>query len=150
MSSSWSILVNLNNYLHDVATATLLSSAVILYVLGRQAERGGESERKAFARAYPTLTRFAIGALVWIVLGGIPRAIFFPTFEFIPAEQKGIVADLVIKHVFLVAAVVGGGIMWLRMSKAARADARSAASSPEPATGGGASRATPSGRPATR
>ena len=125
MSPSWSILVILNNYLHDVATATLLSSAVILYVLGRQAERGGAGERKALARAYPTLTKFAIGALVWIVLGGIPRAIFFPTYEFIPAEQKGIVADLVVKHVFLVGAVVLGAVMWVRMSKIARAEASS-------------------------
>jgi hypothetical protein len=41
----------INNYLHDVATAVLLSSAVILYVLGRQARAGGDGERRAFARA---------------------------------------------------------------------------------------------------
>ncbi|MBE3076608.1 MAG: hypothetical protein IMZ75_17040, partial [Actinobacteria bacterium] len=47
MGSNWSILIILNNYFHDVATATLLSSAVILYVLGRQAQRGGADERRA-------------------------------------------------------------------------------------------------------
>jgi hypothetical protein len=118
--SSWSILIILNNYFHDVATATLLSSAVIMYVLGRQAQRGGEGERQAFARAYGTLTKFAWGALIWIIIGGIPRTIFFPTFEFIPAEQKGIVADLAIKHVFLFSAVAAGAIMWVRMGKMVR------------------------------
>jgi DNA integrity scanning protein DisA with diadenylate cyclase activity len=54
------ILIILNNYLHDVATATLLSSAVILYVLGRQAQRGGVDEHKAFARSYRTLTRMFV------------------------------------------------------------------------------------------
>src|SRR5665648_400807 len=122
MGSNWSILIILNNYLHDVATAILLSSAVILYVLGRQAQRGGADERRAFARAYRTLTRFAWGALAWIIIGGIPRTIFFSQFEFIPADTKGIVADLIVKHVLLVSAVIAGGIMWIRMGKIARAE----------------------------
>jgi hypothetical protein len=114
------ILIVLNNYLHDVATATLLSSAVILYVLGHQAKRGGDGERRAFARAYKTLTRFAWGALAWIVLGGIPRAIFFTKYEFIPAQINGIVPDLIMKHVILVTMVVVGGIMWVRLGRFAR------------------------------
>lgn len=112
-----STLIILNNYFHDVATATLLSSAVIYYVLGKQAQRGGEGERTAFVHAYRTLTRFARGALAWIIIGGIPRTIFFKQYEFIPADTKGIVADLIIKHVLLVSAVVAGSIMWIRMRK---------------------------------
>ena len=38
---NWGILIVLNNYLHDVATAVLLSSAVVFYVLARQARDGG-------------------------------------------------------------------------------------------------------------
>jgi hypothetical protein len=115
-----SILIILNNYFHDVATATLLSSAVILAVLWRQARRGGDGELRALAHAYPILTRFAWGALIWIIIGGIPRTIFFPTYEFIPAEQKGIVLDLVIKHILLVSTVIAGAIMWVRMGKLAK------------------------------
>jgi hypothetical protein len=120
MSNTWSILIIINNYLHDVATAVLLSSAVILYVLGRQAREGSEGERRALVRAYGTLTRFAWGALAWIVVGGIPRTIFFPTYEFIPASVKGIVLDLVIKHVLLVSGVIAGGVMWVRIGRQAR------------------------------
>ena len=120
MSIDWRILIILNNYLHDVATAVLLSSAVILYVLGRQAKSGGVGERQALARAYGTLTKFAWGALAWIIVGGIPRTIFFPTYEFIPATVKGIVLDLVIKHVLLVTGVIAGGIMWIRIGKRMR------------------------------
>ena len=116
------ILIILNNYLHDVATAVLLSSAVILYVLGRQAKSGGEGERRALARAYGTLTRFAWGALAWIIIGGIPRTIFFYDYEFIPASAKGIVLDLVIKHVLLVSGVIAGSVMWIRIGKLARAE----------------------------
>jgi hypothetical protein len=122
---NWAILIILNNYFHDVATATLLSSAVILYVLGRQAKSGGAGERRALARAYRTLTRFAIGALAWIIIGGIPRAIFFNEYEFIPAQTNGIVADLVVKHFLLVTAVALGSIMWLRLGKVAKAELES-------------------------
>jgi len=113
-----SLLIILNNYLHDVATAVLLSSAVIFYVLGKQAKRGDAGERAAFVNAYGKLTKFARGALAWIIIGGIPRTIFFKQYEFIPADEKGIVVDLVVKHVLLVSAVIAGSVMWLRMKKA--------------------------------
>ena len=119
---NWTALIILNNYFHDVATATLLSSAVILWVLGRQAQRGGPEDRRALAKAMPTLTRFAVGAIVWIILGGIPRLIFFKTFEFIPAKDNAIIVDLAIKHVFMFAAVVAGSIMWARIGRIARTD----------------------------
>ena len=105
---NWTALIIMNNYFHDVATATLLSSAVILWVLGRQAQRGGPEDRN--------------GALIWIILGGIPRVIFFNTFEFIPAKDNGIIIDLGIKHVFLFAAVGLGAVMWARIGKIARGE----------------------------
>ena len=116
------MLVILNNYFHDVATATLLSSAVILFVLGRQARDAGKPERQALARAYVKLTLYARIALAWIILGGIPRTIFFYRAEFIPAAQKNIVPDLAMKHIVLVTAVVVGAIMWRRIGKIARAE----------------------------
>lgn len=117
-----SIVIIINNYFHDLATGLLLSSAVILWVLGRQAEQGGVAERKALARAYPTLKRFAWGAFIWIILGGIPRTIFFTTFEWDPAVIKGIVPALIVKHVFMVCAILIGAVMWNRMAKVARAE----------------------------
>jgi len=117
-----SILIIINNYLHDVATAVLLSSAVILFVLDRQAMRGGAEQSRALARAFPALTRFAWGAIVWIVVGGIPRTIFFSRYEWDPALVKGIVPALIVKHTLMVVAVVIGAIMWSRAAKRARAE----------------------------
>ena len=128
-----STLIVLNNYLHDVATAVLLSSAVIYYVLARQATRGDVGERKAVARAYAPLKRFAWGALIWIIIGGIPRTIFFRQYEFIPADTKGIVADLAVKHVLMVSAVIAGSVMWIRMKKTVE---RLAAGDTPPGPGG--------------
>ena len=46
-----SILIIMNNYFHDVATAVLLGSAVVLWVLGKRAEDAGGDARLALARA---------------------------------------------------------------------------------------------------
>jgi multisubunit Na+/H+ antiporter MnhC subunit len=123
MDINWtSIVIIINNYFHDLATALLLTSAVILWVLGRRAERGGAPERKALAEAYPTLRKFAWGAFIWIILGGIPRTIFFTRYEWDPATVHGIIPALMVKHAFMVTAIVVGALMWRRMSKLAKAE----------------------------
>ncbi len=116
------VLIIMNNYFHDVATAVLLSSAVILAILERRARRGSVAELRALRGAYPALTRFAQGALVWIVLGGIPRVIFFTRYEWDPAIVKGLVPALIIKHTLMVAAVLVGGLLWWRASRRAKRD----------------------------
>ncbi len=117
------ILIVMNNYFHDVATATLLASAVIMWVLGRQAEDGGPAEAATLARAFPTLTKFAWGAVAWIIIGGIPRTIFFYTHEFVPAATaKGpyMLPALGVKHTLMAVAVVLGIVLWRRMARAAK------------------------------
>lgn len=115
------ILVIMNNYFHDVATAVLLSSAVVIWVLGKAAEKSGHEAQLALARALPALTKFARGAIIWIIIGGVPRVIFFTRYEWDPAVIKGIVPALVVKHVLMTLAVVAGAIMWRRMAKVAGA-----------------------------
>lgn len=106
------ILIIMNNYFHDLASAVLLGSAVIMYALGRQARREGPQAYATLAGFYATLTKFAWGAVAWIVIGGIPRVIFFQTHEFIPAVEKGLLAALAVKHVLFFSAVVAGLILW--------------------------------------
>jgi len=118
-----SIVIIINNYFHDLASGLLLSSAVILWVLGRRAEQGGVSERRALAQAYPALIKFARVAFIWIILGGIPRVIFFNQYELIPAGQNGIIPALIVKHVFMVSVIVIGGMAWRRMARLAKSEA---------------------------
>ena len=112
MNPVLSVLLIINNYFHDVATAVLLAGAVIMYVLGRSAERGGEAERAALKRVYPLLTRFEQGAIAWIVLGGIPRTIFYNQLEYPVAEYKGLLVALGVKHALMFAAVIAGVVLW--------------------------------------
>jgi len=110
------ILIIMNNYFHDVATAVLLGSAIIMWVMGRQAERT-PGDSAVLARFYPTLTKFAWGAVAWIVVGGIPRTIFFTRYEWDPAVVKGIVPALIVKHSLMAIAVVAGVLLWRSVKK---------------------------------
>lgn len=111
------ILIVMNNYFHDVATALLLASTVIMYALGKQAEKEGPAASTTLFGLYTTLTKFARGALVWILIGGIPRVIFFKTHEFIPAKMNGLIAALGVKHTLMFAAVVAGVLLWRRVRR---------------------------------
>jgi len=103
----------MNNYFHDVATAVLISAAVIMWVLGRNARKGGPAEVAALARAYPLLGKFAVGSLVWIVLGGIVRVIYFNTHD-LGAVFDDLATAIIVKHVFELAAVLFGLLLWRR------------------------------------
>jgi hypothetical protein len=123
MSINWtSIVIIISNYFHDLATGLLLCSAVIFWVLGKQAEDGGPAERRALAKAYPTLRKFAWGSFIWIILGGIPRTIYFTRYEWDPAQVNGIVPALMVKHLFMVSAIIIGALMWRRIAKVAKTE----------------------------
>lgn len=122
-------LVIMNNYFHDVATAMLFSSALILWLLGRNAEKnaGAEAENGAqrasmLASAYPVLTRVAWGSIAWIVVGGIPRTIFFEAVEWDMSDpsNKYLFTALMIKHALMWLLVIAGTVMWARARKVAR------------------------------
>lgn len=110
------IAIIINNYLHDVATAILIASAALVWALDRAAARDADGRTgELLAAAYPRLVGVARLALVWIVLGGIPRTIFFTRFEWDPAVVRGIIPALVIKHVLMGVGVVAGSVMWSRI-----------------------------------
>lgn len=107
-------LIVINNYLHDVATAVLLATAVVMWMLARAGGRGDSGELELLRGAYPVLTRFAWGALAWIVVGGVPRTVFFSRYEWDLGQVPGLVAALGVKHALMFAAVVFGLILWRR------------------------------------
>ncbi len=116
-----SVAIIINNYLHDVATAVLIASAALVWALDRAAagEPGGRAG-ELLSAAYPRLVRVAQAAIVWIVIGGIPRTIFFTRYEWDPAVVRGIVPALAVKHILMVAAVIAGSVMWVRIKRRVR------------------------------
>ena len=64
------LLVMLNNYFHDLATAVFAVAAVAGLVLHRQLERQ-PVDLAPLRPVIRAITRFGIGAFVWLLLAGI-------------------------------------------------------------------------------
>jgi len=118
MSPLTGILLMMNNYFHDVATALLLASGVTMWII---VKRFGNNEDKAvigyFLDIYQGVTRLAKFALVWIFVGGIPRVIAYKEFEWANAAGKSQIPALIIKHILFFAFVGTGAYFWMKISK---------------------------------
>jgi hypothetical protein len=141
MSQKLGVLIMMNNYFHDVATALLLASGVAIWVMFRKYEDHNTPEVKEyFLRIYRGITHLAQFSLAWIILGGIPRTIFYKDFEWanavgknqVPAIPRTIfykdfewanavgknqVPALIVKHILAFIIVGTGAYVWLKLSK---------------------------------
>lgn len=123
MSPAAGIALMMNNYFHDVATALLAASAFALWVLLRRyesGERGAEAARY-FLEIQRSMAKLARFALAWIVLGGIPRTIWYADFEWANAAGRGQVPALMVKHVVAFVLVGFGIAFWRRLRARVRA-----------------------------
>ncbi len=119
MSPAAGIALMMNNYLHDVATALLVASAVALWTMLRRYEaspRGADAARY-FLELHRSMARLARFSLAWIVLGGIPRTIWYGEFEWANAAGRGQVHALVVKHVVAFGFVGAGAVLWARLRR---------------------------------
>lgn len=118
MSPSLGVLIMMNNYFHDVATALLLASGIVMWIV---VKRLGDSSDKAvneyFLSVYRGVTVLAKFALAWILIGGIPRTIFYKDFEWANAVGKSQVPALMVKHVLAFIFVGIGAYLWIRLSR---------------------------------
>jgi len=119
MSPAAGVAIMMNNYFHDVATALLMASAFALLVLLRRYEAGerGPDAARYFLEIHRSMARLARFSLAWIVLGGIPRTIFYVDFEWANAAGRLQVPALIVKHVLAFGFVVAGAWLWLRLRR---------------------------------
>ena len=105
------LLVMLNNYFHDLAVAFLFASTLMAHVVLRYWP-GRPSQDVA-----QVLTRVAWGSLVWVLLGGIVRVIFYKEYEWLPKAGTAQVPALMAKHVVLVVLTVWGLLGVVRLNR---------------------------------
>jgi hypothetical protein len=112
------ILIIMNNYLHDLASAVLLSSAVLGFIFLKEAKKRNSNETLAFfITSYQKLTYLAVGSLSWIILGGIVRTLAFTKYEWQPAVGASLVTALVFKHIIIFTAVFAGIYLWRKFGQ---------------------------------
>lgn len=118
MSPSLGVIIMMNNYFHDVATALLLASGIVMWLI---AKKLGSSRDNAvihyFLNLYNGITRLAKFSLAWIIIGGIPRTIFYTEFEWANAAGKGQITALIVKHILALIFVGSGAHIWIRLHK---------------------------------
>lgn len=117
MTPAAGIALMMNNYFHDVATALLAASAFALWVLLRRFEAGpqGPDAARYFLEIQRAMAKLARFSLAWIVLGGIPRTIWYAEFEWANAAGRGQVPALVVKHLVALVFVILGVAFWRRL-----------------------------------
>ncbi len=118
MTPAAGVVLMMNNYFHDVATALLAASGVALWAMLRAWERdGGADAARFFVRIYRSMARLARFSLAWIVLGAVPRIIFYGEFEWANAAGRAQVPALIVKHVLAFAFVAAGAWLWIRLRR---------------------------------
>jgi hypothetical protein len=118
ISPGLGVAIMFNNYAHDVATALLIAGAFTMHSIARvQRVLNNPVATLFFVKTYDMMTGLFRFALWWIILGGIPRTIFYTSFEWANAADKLQVPALAVKHVLLVTAVVWGIISWRRLKR---------------------------------
>lgn len=123
MSSELGIFIMMNNYLHDVATAFLVTGAVTLLAITRKYDAAEPSPASArfFLAVYGVLVKLVRFSLAWIIIGGIPRVIYYQEFEWANAAGKNQVPALIGKHMLAFFLVGCGLVLWKQMQGKVRA-----------------------------
>ena len=112
------ILVMLNNYLHDLATAVFAVSALAAWFLLRST-----TAREAPAALRPVidgLVKVGMFSLAWTLAGGVVRSLAFRRYEWMEAAGRSQIPVLVVKHIILVALVATGIVVLNKVRRLAR------------------------------
>ena len=112
------VAIMMNNYLHDMATGLMVGSGFALHAILRiQASTNTQQGTLFFLKTNRAMVKLFKFALWWVILGGVPRTIFYASFEWANAADKLQVPALAVKHIMMFTAVVWGTYAWRRMQK---------------------------------
>lgn len=108
-----SIIIMLNNLLHDFVVAILFSTLLVMTFLYKKFEEG--KNLKFINELYKWINKIQLAAWIFIIIGGIIRTITYEKFEWVEAAGKGQIFALVVKHIILIAMVIAGLFMQFKL-----------------------------------
>jgi hypothetical protein len=118
ISPGWGVVLMMNNYFHDVATALLMASGVALWFIVKRYDNGASRETtEYFLRVYRGMTSLAKFSLYWILIGGVPRILFYREMEWQTALDHAQIPALIVKHILAFTFVGMGVHLWLKFNK---------------------------------
>ncbi len=113
-----SVFLLLLNYSHDIATAFLTVSGVLIVLLYKKRQslsEGGSIE--AFSLIYRRIKLIAEVSLLWILIAGVPRTLFYKKLEWSYMAGNAQVVAIGIKHVVMFALVGVLSYYWIKLSR---------------------------------
>lgn len=118
ISPGLGVVIMMNNYFHDMATGLLVGSGFALHAILRiQTSMNTPQATLFFLKTNRHMVKLFKFALWWVILGGVPRTIFYTSFEWANAADKLQVPALAVKHIMMFTAVVWGVFAWRRMQQ---------------------------------
>jgi hypothetical protein len=112
------VLVMLNNYFHDFATALLVVSTYVMVLMVRYAEtNGGKFLKESVVGTYSSMVHITGGTLVLLLMAGIVRSFTYRWFEWVEVLGMGQIFVLVFKHVIMFTVVGYGFYIWVGIHK---------------------------------
>lgn len=105
------------NYSHDIATAFLTVSGVLIVLLYKKRETLTGESMDAFYTMYRRIKLIAELSLIWILLAGIPRTIFYKKLEWSYMAGNAQIVAIGIKHVVMFALVGALSYYWIKLSR---------------------------------
>ncbi len=118
------ILIIANNFIHDLATALLFASGAALWAIGRKYEahsrKGDRAVTEYFVGLFRSMAGLARLSLLFIVVCGVPRTIFFRDFEWTAAVEHGQAIALAAKNMLAFVLVAAGVRLWIRLRRRVR------------------------------
>ncbi len=111
------VLLLLLNYSHDIATAFLTVSGVLIVLLYKKRETLSEASMDALYTLYRRIKLIAEVSLIWILLAGVPRTLFYRTLEWSYMAGNAQIVAIGIKHVLMFALVGALSYYWIKLSR---------------------------------
>lgn len=112
------VLIMLNNYFHDFATALMVVSAYGMFLILNRANASNSLELKELSvHLYPKMVHVCGASIVFLFFAGIVRSFTFMDYEYSNAIAHGQITALVIKHVLLLVLFFFGINLWIKVHK---------------------------------
>lgn len=114
------VVIMMNNYFHDVATAMLFASALAMKIIIKKHEESGPGSLGHLIRFHRGISRIVTFSLVWIAVSAVPRILAFRSFELEHAYKIHNVHGLIAKHIIALGILIGGVLLWISLNKKMR------------------------------
>jgi hypothetical protein len=124
VSREFVVFIMMNNHLHDIATAMVMASGVILWLINKQLRVSEISPISSFSSARlfmldisQVISKIVFFSLIWISISAIPRILSFTRIEWPPAVSNNHISGLIAKHVLTYIVTVTGAILWISINR---------------------------------